>query len=57
MSDVSLCKAFLALSGIGHVCGHNIIAIIGVGTGLAQREALEKHGIPGKIVLLGTSSK
>ena len=43
-----------ALPGIGHACGHNLIAMAGVGIALALRAALEKHDIPGTIVLLGT---
>lgn len=43
-----------ALPGIGHACGHNLIAIAGVGVALAVRMALEKHNVPGKVVLLGT---
>lgn len=43
-----------ALPGIGHACGHNLIAIAGVGVALAVRVALEKHNVPGKVVLLGT---
>lgn len=43
-----------ALPGIGHACGHNLIAMAGVGIALALRAALEKHDVPGTIVLLGT---
>ena len=43
-----------ALPGIGHACGHNLIAIAGVGVALAVKTALEKHCVPGKVVLLGT---
>ena len=43
-----------ALPGIGHACGHNLIAIAGVGVALAVKAALEKHNVPGKVVLLGT---
>jgi len=43
-----------ALPGIGHACGHNLIAIAGVGVALAIKAALEKHSVPGKVVLLGT---
>ncbi|KJA25233.1 hypothetical protein HYPSUDRAFT_37712 [Hypholoma sublateritium FD-334 SS-4] len=46
-----------ALKGIGHACGHNLIGISGVGVALAIRAALEKHNIPGKIVLLGTPAE
>lgn len=35
-------------------CGHNLIAIAGVGVAIAAKVAMEKHKIPGKIVLLGT---
>ena len=43
-----------ALPGIGHGCGHNLIAIAGCGTAIAAKVAMEKHKIPGRIVLLGT---
>jgi metal-dependent amidase/aminoacylase/carboxypeptidase family protein len=43
-----------ALPGIGHGCGHNLIAISGVGIALAVKAALEAHNIPGKVILLGT---
>lgn len=43
-----------ALPGIGHGCGHNLIAISGVGVALAIRAALQAHNIPGKVILLGT---
>ena len=43
-----------ALPGIGHACGHNLIAIIGVAAALALKRAMEKHKIPGKVVILGT---
>jgi len=43
-----------ALPGIGHGCGHNLIAMAGVATALALRAALEKHDVPGTVILLGT---
>ena len=43
-----------ALPGIGHGCGHNLIAISGVGVALAVKAALQAHKIPGKVILLGT---
>lgn len=43
-----------ALQGMGHACGHNLIAISGVGVALALKAALQTHNIPGKVVLLGT---
>jgi len=38
----------------GHACGYNLVAMAGVGIALALRAALEKHDVPGTIVLLGT---
>jgi metal-dependent amidase/aminoacylase/carboxypeptidase family protein len=43
-----------ALPGIGHACGHNLIAIAGVAVSLAAKKVLEKHDLAGRIVLLGT---
>ena len=43
-----------ALPGIGHACGHNLIAIAGVAVACALRTVLEEFDIPGTIVLLGT---
>ncbi|KAF8637629.1 hypothetical protein AX17_002698 [Amanita inopinata Kibby_2008] len=46
-----------ALTGIGHACGHNLIAISGVGIAIAMKAAMEAHNIPGKVVLLGTPAE
>lgn len=46
-----------ALPGIGHACGHNLIAIAGVAVALAVRAALETHDIPGTVILLGTPAE
>ncbi|GLB43360.1 putative peptidase family M20/M25/M40 [Lyophyllum shimeji] len=43
-----------ALPGIGHACGHNLIAICGLGIAVAVKTALEVHRVPGKVVILGT---
>jgi len=43
-----------ALPGLGHACGHNLIAIAGVGVALAVKAALEEHDVAGTVVLLGT---
>ena len=43
-----------ALPGVGHACGHNLIAIAGVAVALAIKTSLVEHNIPGKVVLLGT---
>ncbi|EGN96673.1 hypothetical protein SERLA73DRAFT_184799 [Serpula lacrymans var. lacrymans S7.3] len=46
-----------ALPMIGHACGHNLIAISGVGVAIAVKAALETHNVPGKVVLLGTPAE
>ncbi|KAH7927319.1 amidohydrolase [Leucogyrophana mollusca] len=43
-----------ALPLIGHACGHNLIAISGVGVAIAVKTALRAHNVSGKVVLLGT---
>ncbi|VDB96685.1 unnamed protein product [Peniophora sp. CBMAI 1063] len=46
-----------ALPGIGHACGHNLIATAGVAVALAAAKAIQVHDIPGKVVLLGTPAE
>ncbi|KAI6126683.1 hypothetical protein F5141DRAFT_1186064 [Pisolithus sp. B1] len=43
-----------ALPGIGHACGHNLIGIAGVAIACAAKAAMQKLGIDGKVILLGT---
>ncbi|KAI0753276.1 aminoacylase 1-like protein 2 [Daedaleopsis nitida] len=46
-----------ALPGIGHACGHNLIAISGVAVALAAKAVMEKFDISGTVVLLGTPAE
>ncbi|KAF9461531.1 hypothetical protein BDZ94DRAFT_1196088 [Collybia nuda] len=46
-----------ALPNMGHACGHNLIAISGVGIAIAVKEALKAHNVSGKVVLLGTPAE
>lgn len=46
-----------ALPGIGHACGHNLIAIVGVGVALALKAAMAAHKISGRVILLGTPAE
>lgn len=41
-----------ALAGLGHACGHNIIATAAVGAALAAKKAVDAYG--GSIVVMGT---
>ncbi|KAF9508839.1 hypothetical protein BS47DRAFT_1397454 [Hydnum rufescens UP504] len=46
-----------ALPEIGHACGHNLIAMGGVAAALGTKHAMEKCGIEGRVVLLGTPAE
>src|SRR5690554_5774949 len=46
---VVVCLEYDALPGIGHACGHNIIAAAGLGAGLAAATVAEALG--GRVVL------
>ncbi|TBU24288.1 aminoacylase 1-like protein 2 [Dichomitus squalens] len=46
-----------ALPGIGHACGHNLIAIAGVAVAIAVKSAIEHFDISGTVVLLGTPAE
>ncbi len=49
-----LCE-YDALPGIGHACGHNIIAASGLGAGLAAAEVVDDLG--GRLLILGTPAE
>jgi amidohydrolase len=44
-----------ALPGIGHACGHNIIATSAIGAGLALAKSGQRF--PGRVVILGTPAE
>jgi len=50
---VAILSEYDALPGIGHACGHNIIASIGYGAAIA----LSKIGLPGMVRYLGTPAE
>ncbi|KAF1969702.1 hypothetical protein BU23DRAFT_652459 [Bimuria novae-zelandiae CBS 107.79] len=54
---VSFNSKFDALPGIGHSCGHNLIATIGIAAAIGVKEALENQGVSGKVVLMGTPAE
>ncbi|OHW91166.1 M20 peptidase protein [Colletotrichum incanum] len=45
------------LPGIGHACGHNLIATASLAGALAAATLLSRHRLPGKIVLYGTPAE
>ncbi|KAI1769472.1 hypothetical protein GGR53DRAFT_524660 [Hypoxylon sp. FL1150] len=46
-----------ALDGIGHACGHNLIATASVAGGLATAEVMKQHELSGKVVMFGTPAE
>src|SRR3954469_19749926 len=52
---IGICAEYDALPGLGHACGHNIIAASAVGTALALAEVADDLGL--KVVLLGTPAE
>jgi len=49
-----LCE-YDALPGLGHACGHNLIATIGLGAGLALCEVLDQ--LTGNLLVIGTPAE
>ncbi|PPF38666.1 amidohydrolase [Pseudoclavibacter sp. RFBJ3] len=55
---VAILAEYDALPGVGHGCGHNIIAASAVGAFLSLVEASRRHELPaGRIVLYGTPAE
>jgi amidohydrolase len=52
----ALCE-YDALPEIGHACGHNLIAIAGVATGLGLRAALREAEIEGTVLVIGAPAE
>ncbi|UEJ84385.1 amidohydrolase [Brachybacterium halotolerans subsp. kimchii] len=56
---IAICAEYDALPGVGHGCGHNVIAAMGVGAflALARLAATDPSAVPGRVVLLGTPAE
>jgi amidohydrolase len=46
-----------ALQGMGHACGHNIIAAAGAGAAIATARALRGAGVSGRVVAFGSPAE
>ncbi|KAH8549592.1 hypothetical protein BGW37DRAFT_107593 [Umbelopsis sp. PMI_123] len=54
---VGFCSEYDALPGVGHACGHNLIAIAGLACAIATKNLLEKNLLQGSVVLFGTPAE
>jgi amidohydrolase len=52
---VALLLEYDALPGLGHACGHNLIAAAGLGAALAVRPVLDE--VPGTVLAVGTPAE
>lgn len=52
---VAFLAEYDALPGVGHGCGHNMIATMGIGAGIALSKRLDQIG--GKVIVLGTPAE
>ena len=50
-----ICAEYDALPGVGHACGHNVIAAAAVGTGLGLLPVAERVGL--RVTVLGTPAE
>ncbi|KAJ2976230.1 hypothetical protein NQ176_g5078 [Zarea fungicola] len=46
-----------ALPGLGHACGHNLIAMVSIAAGLATAEILRRGCLSGKVIIVGTPAE
>lgn len=54
---VIICAEYDALPGIGHACGHNLIATSSIAAFLGAAKTIQAHKIPGRVRLLGTPAE
>jgi len=56
---LAILSEYDALPGIGHGCGHNVIAVMGLGAFLALAQLAEEDpsAVPGRVVFLGTPAE
>ncbi|KAI8976480.1 hypothetical protein BDB01DRAFT_727631 [Pilobolus umbonatus] len=55
--SVGFCSEYDALPGVGHACGHNLIAIQGLACALTMKSLMEQGLVQGRVVLFGTPAE
>jgi amidohydrolase len=53
--NIAICAEYDALPGVGHACGHNIIAAMAVGAGLAAAKVADDVGLT--VTVVGTPAE
>ena len=53
--SIALLAEYDALAGVGHGCGHNLIAMIGTAAAVAVREVIDD--LPGSVAAIGTPAE
>src|SRR5262249_9404566 len=48
--DVAICAEYDSLPAIGHACGHNMIAAMAVGAGIAAAKVADEAGLTVRII-------
>ncbi len=54
---IGITQEYDALPGIGHGCGHNLIAAASYGAAVALKKAMEENALGGKVILYGTPAE
>ncbi|KAG7134900.1 Peptidase M20 domain-containing protein 2 like [Verticillium longisporum] len=54
---ISFNAEYDALPGLGHACGHNLIATASVGGALATAEIMRAESLAGRVILFGTPAE
>lgn len=54
---ITYCAEYDALPGIGHACGHNLIATASIASFFGVVSALKESKLPGRVRLLGTPAE
>ena len=55
--NICIMSEYDALPGIGHGCGHNLIAGVALGTGIILKELMTKNHLKGRVTVMGTPAE
>lgn len=55
--NICIMSEYDALPGIGHGCGHNLIAGVALGTGIILKELIAENSLKGQVTVMGTPAE